>query len=136
VYIKVPDGYPEEFLPCQVLRLLKALYGLKQAPLGWNEELDRFLKQIGFKPTISDPCLYYRSNDRAFILVYVDDIIIATNTMEKMIIVKEMITKKYACHDKGPIALYLNLCIQRNRASRSIYIFHPSKIVNVLEDSN
>jgi hypothetical protein len=53
-----------------------------------------------------------------------------------MVIVKEMIIEKYACHDKGPIELYLNLCIQRNRASRSIYIFHPSKIVNVLEDSN
>jgi hypothetical protein len=137
VYIKIPNGYPEPHSPNQVLRLLKALYGLKQAPLGWNEELDQHLKQLGFKPTISDPCLYFRSTDQVFILVYVDDMILGTKTMEKMVKVKEMIFKKYDCHDKGPIEMYLNLKIERNRQMKSIYISHTTKIKNLkIENSS
>ena len=42
-----------------VCKLKKAIYGLKQSSRVWNKELDRKLKAMGFKPTNSDPCVYY-----------------------------------------------------------------------------
>jgi len=134
VYIKIPPGYPKDHKKGQVLKLLKGLYGLKQGPLVWNSELDNFLKSIGFVPTVSDPCLYYRTSDSTYLIVWVDDIILATPSTSNMTKLKQQITKKFPCHDKGPISLYLNLLISRNRNNRTIFISQPTKIKNVLTD--
>jgi hypothetical protein len=134
VYIKIPPGYPKEHKEGQVLRLLKGLYGLKQGPHTWNNELDSFLKSIEFEPTISDPCLYYRKSDAAFMIVWVDDIILATPSSSSMAKLKHEINSKFPCHNKGPISIYLNLLITRNRKERVIYISQPTKIDNVLND--
>ena len=134
VYIKIPPGYPKEHKNGQVLKLLKGLYGLKQGPLVWNNELDSFLKSIGFTPTVSDPCFYYRTNDSSYLIVWVDDIILATASTSNMTKLKQEISKKFPCHDKGPISLYLNLLITRNRKNRTIFISQPSKIEYVLND--
>jgi hypothetical protein len=40
--------------------LNKTLYGLKQSPREWNEIVDIFLKEEGFTPTVSDPCVYIK----------------------------------------------------------------------------
>ena len=74
IYIKIPDGYPRTVTnKTHVLKLNKALYGLKQAPLGWNTELDKHLKSIGFIATVSDCCFYYRISDLSYLIVWVDD---------------------------------------------------------------
>lgn len=61
-----------------VLKLNKALYGLKQAPSAWNKKFDNFMKKLGFIGSKYDECLYVRitENDRAYVAIYVDDIII------------------------------------------------------------
>ena len=43
-----------------VLRLIKALYGIKQAPREWHEEIDRYIKSLGYRPCVKDTCLYYK----------------------------------------------------------------------------
>jgi hypothetical protein len=134
VYIKIPPGYPKAHKEGQVLKLLKGLYGLKQGPLVWNKELDNFLKSIGFEATVSDPCLYYRRNDSSFLIIYVDDIIIASPSTQTMIKIKQEISKRFPCHDKGPISLYLNILITRNRKDQTIFISQPTKIDNILTD--
>ena len=135
IYIKIPPGYPKEHKQNQVLKLLKGLYGLKQGPLAWNKELDQILKSFGFEPTISDPCFYYRAADSSYLIVWVDDIILSTSSTSVMAKLKTQIKEKLPCHDKGPISLYLNLLITRDRQNRLIYISAPTKIDNVLKDN-
>ena len=134
VYIKIPSGYPKEYQQGKVLKLLKGLYGLKQGPIAWNKELDKFLISIGFFPTISDPCFYYNPTSAAYLIVWVDDIILATKDKEGMIDLKKKIQKKLPCHDKGPISIYLNLLISRNLTKKTISISVPTKIDAVLND--
>ena len=135
IYIKIPFGYPcKQGDENKVLRLLKCLYGLKQAPMEWNNELHAHLTTIGFQSTVSDPCLYIRHSDASYVLVYVDDMIIATKTRKLMIQLKQSISSKFPCTDKGPIELFLNMKIKRNRETRTLSISQPIKINNVLTD--
>ena len=79
VYMQQPDGI-ESTDPKQVCQLLKSLYGLKQAPRAWNQEIDTFLKSIGFTSTTVDPCVYigdFKEEGKCYINLYVDDMPIA-----------------------------------------------------------
>lgn len=40
----------------KVCLLKKALYGLRQAGRSWNRRLDEVLRNLGARPTVSDPC--------------------------------------------------------------------------------
>ena len=56
----------------------RSIYGLKQSSRCWNEELDKFMKESGFKQSASDPCIYILNSDELLLVaVYVDDIIVA-----------------------------------------------------------
>jgi hypothetical protein len=59
-----------------VCRLKKALYGLKQAPRAWYARIYGHLMSLGFRKSVVDPNLYYKTvNGEALILVlYVDDL--------------------------------------------------------------
>ena len=134
VYINIPEGYPCSD-KAKVLRLKKCLYGLKQAPMEWNAELDAHLKSIGFFPTVSDPCIYVCHSRKEFILVYVDDLVIATKSRERMQHIKDAIHAKLPLTDKGPINRFLNIQFKRDRKLRQILMSQPVKIANVLEDA-
>jgi hypothetical protein len=137
IYIRIPDGFDnasELRKKGLVIKLLKCLYGLKQSPMEWNSELDSFIKSLGFNACETEPCLYIHHQRKQYLLIYVDDFIIATRTVSEMIILKKMINTKYPLSDKGPINKFLNMDVTRNRITREIYISVPSKIENVCND--
>jgi hypothetical protein len=72
--------------PGHYLKLLRALYGLKQASRQWNRLLTQFLISIGFTQCKSESCVFVRGEgmDKCIIIIYVDDIIIASKSMAKM----------------------------------------------------
>eukprot|EP00955_Chlamydomonas_euryale_P114376 366274-Chlamydomonas_euryale.AAC.2 len=78
LWTTVPPGY-EHIYSGKALRLKKAIYGLKQAPKVWWETLLAELQRDGFRPSIADSCLLVKYSDKGkvFILVYVDDMLIA-----------------------------------------------------------
>ncbi|XP_074315329.1 uncharacterized protein LOC141651520 [Silene latifolia] len=78
VYMKIPPGFSRG-KEGKVCRLKKSLYGLRQAPRCWFAKLTTALKDYGFKQSHSDYSLFsYSQNQvRLFILVYVDDPVIA-----------------------------------------------------------
>jgi hypothetical protein len=59
----------------------KALYGLKQAPRAWYSRLSSKLIALGFQASKEDTSLlfYNHGNTHMFILVYLDDIIVASS---------------------------------------------------------
>ena len=65
-------------------KLKKALYGLKQAPRPWYARLDHNLEQQGFKKGVVGSNLYIKMNEDKLLvtLVYVDDLILASNNDE------------------------------------------------------
>lgn len=84
VYMHQPPGYEDKTRPQYVCRLDKAIYGLKQAPRAWYARLCAKLQALGFMPSKADTSLFYYNKGRynMFILVYVDDIIMASSSPE------------------------------------------------------
>lgn len=82
VYMRQPPGYVDDLHPNYVCKLDKALYGLKQAPRAWYAWLCEKLVALGFVPSKADTSLFYYNKGRhtLFILVYVDDIIVASSS--------------------------------------------------------
>ena len=78
VYIVQPPGYVDSAHPNDVCKLLKSLYGLKQAPRAWFERFSTQLLHIGFQASFSNSSLFIlrHGNLVAFLLVYVDDIVL------------------------------------------------------------
>jgi hypothetical protein len=67
-----------------VCKLKKAIYGLKQAPRAWHDSLKSFVVAYGFKTSLTDPSLfiYDKENVQAYLLVYVDDLLLTGSTSQ------------------------------------------------------
>lgn len=61
LHIELPK---EGLLPLKVVKLLQFIYGLKQAGKLWNKLLHKHLTVMGFRRTITDPCIYVRNRNR------------------------------------------------------------------------
>jgi hypothetical protein len=63
-------------------KLDKALYGLKQAPRAWYSHLSHKLIALGFQPSKADVSLFFynKGGITIFLLVYIDDIIVASSS--------------------------------------------------------
>ena len=77
LYMKQPEGFDDG--SGRVCKLVKSLYGLKQASHVWNKEIDKIFKEMEFKQSKSDQCIYFLNNQKmkCFIILYVDDLVIA-----------------------------------------------------------
>ena len=66
-----------------VCRLKKSIYGLKQAANNWYKELANFLLRQGLTRSRKDHCLFAKAETEGhnFILVWAEDIIIASRSM-------------------------------------------------------
>lgn len=75
---------------CQVCRLHKSLYGLKQATRQWYSKLSYALLSLGYKQSQVDHFLFVKFDGFHFtaLLVYVNDIVLAGNSMTEITTVK------------------------------------------------
>ena len=123
IYMKQPEGYTVKGKEKFVCKLKKSLYGLKQSPRCWNEALDKHLKKMGFEQANSDPCIYTASGGELFLIaVYVDDIILAGRSDQRMKEVKDAIAGKFTVKDLGELHHFLGVKVIQNKESNSIWI--------------
>jgi len=82
VYMQQPPGFEDSSKPNYVCKWDKALYGLKQAPRAWHSRLSAKLISLGFQASKVDTSLFFYSKGgiTIFVLVYVDDIIVASSS--------------------------------------------------------
>jgi histone deacetylase 1/2 len=114
VYMDRPPGY--ESHPGYVCKLEKALYGLKQAPRSWYARLCGKLISLGFKPSRADTSLFYYSKGghTSFVLVYVDDIIVASSSLEGTKALLSDFQKDFALKDLGDLHYFLGIEVKRD----------------------
>jgi hypothetical protein len=106
IFIEQPHGFEillddRERLVCLLLR---ALYGLKQSPLLWYDELTSFLRSIGLAPTISDLCLFIHPDTSAYILIYIDDLLIIATTTAIIDQITSLLEQRFALKKLGNVA--------------------------------
>ena len=64
VYVEQPPVYELKGKEEKVYKLYKAFYGLKQTLRAWNNKIDMYFHQNGFKRSQSEPSLYVRKKKR------------------------------------------------------------------------
>ena len=135
VYVSQPPGFIDKDRPNFVCRLRKALYGLKQAPRAWYQELKTFLLQAGFQNSLADTSLfiYQRGCDLIYVLVYVDDIIIAgTTSLVKAFNVS--LANRFSVKDLGALSYFLG--IEATRSSKGLHLMQRKYITDLLKRTN
>ncbi|CAI7876105.1 unnamed protein product [Closterium sp. NIES-53] len=72
------------------------------------------LATLGFAPSTADPSLFLRTDTTLppfYILVYVDDLVVATADTEALAYVKSELQKRHTCIDLGPSALRIHVLL-------------------------
>ena len=94
LFVEQPEGFTVKIEDGQALvyRLKKSLYGLKQSGRDWNNLLHSYLIGKGLDQSQVDTYVYTRIADDmsvVILIIFVDDIIIASSSAEVMTKVKE-----------------------------------------------
>ena len=82
--------------------------------------LGSHLGRIGLKQSSIDPCLYHL-NDKVFIAVYVDDILLAGRAKD-LEMVKRQIASRFEVVDGGPLKHLLGINVVQNKDAGTILI--------------
>ena len=120
VYIEQPPGY-NNGNPDIACKLNKALYGLKQASRAWHHTLKAELESLGFAESTADPGLFIKPGTHpVYLLIYVDDILVATSDTALLISTKTQIANAFDSRDLGPASFFLGIDITRDRTTKTI----------------
>ena len=77
--------------------------------------------------------MYFRAADRCYLLLYVDDVLIAASKMSVIDSVREMLTAKWQWSDIGSATFILGFKIERNPESREIRLSQSAYVRGLLE---
>ena len=95
IYMQQLEGFIKEGQEHLVCKLKKSIYGLKQASRYWNIRFDQVIQSYGFDQCPSESCVYKKSdgNSVAFLVLYVDDILLIGNNVKMLSAVKAWLFK-------------------------------------------
>ena len=123
IFIKQPKGFEVDGKEHCYYKLNKSLYGLKQSSRCWNSELHAYLVKLGFVQSASDSCIYFRVTDKLCIIaVYVDDLIIASQSIAEINSIKQSLSDRYKMKDLGVLNHFLGVKVEHDVGNNSIFI--------------
>ena len=107
-------------------KLKKSIYGLKQSPRCWNVALYNHLCDIGFTQSTSDPCIYTSEGGSVLLAVYVDNVLLAAKSEQRMSEVKQAISNRFAVKDIGKLKYFLGVAVDQETNPDCIWIGQPA----------
>ena len=137
IYMRQPPGCKVKGQESKVCKLNKSIYGLKQAGRIWNSVFHNFLLEFGLIQCISDECVYRLKLDdgKTFIvLLYVDDLIVASNIRPKIDALKKRIMDRFKVKILGTLKSFLNVEVKRDREKKNIWLKQSQYIEDVLSE--
>ena len=83
------------------------------------------IKACGFKQTYGEVCIYKKvsGSSVAFLILYVDDILLIGNDIEFLDSIKRYLNKNFSMKDLGEASYILGIKIYRDRSRRLIRFF-------------
>lgn len=129
IYMKQPEGFVNTYQRNLVCRLRKSLYGLKQSARAWNFKINSVLVNNGFKRSVADQCLYTIniSNKIIYLLIYVDDILIACEDEEHIKYCENILKNEFEITSLGKVKNFLGLQIERKL--NGAFMVHQTKYI-------
>ena len=103
----------------------KSLYGLKQSGRNWHKKIDGWFRGYDFHYSSADPCLFVKfgsSGEILVIVIYVEDLIIASNSRTMADKFKQAISKEFGMKDLKELDWILGMAIKRNREKKVMEI--------------
>jgi hypothetical protein len=110
-------------------------YGLKQASRSWNLRFDEVIKAFGFVQNMEESCIYNKMswNSVAFLVLYVDDILLIGNDVKMLNNMKEYLNSKFSMKDLCKAAYMLGIKIYRDRSRRLLALSQSTYLNKVLK---
>ncbi|WKA08924.1 hypothetical protein VitviT2T_026606 [Vitis vinifera] len=135
VYMKQPEGFSSSGGEHLVCKLKKSIYGLKQASHQWYLKFHDVISSFGFVENIIDQCTYQKVSESkiCFLVLYVDDILLATNNKGLLHEVKQFLSKTFDMKDMGDATYVIGIKIQRDRFRGLLGLSQETYINKVLE---
>ncbi|KAE8810071.1 hypothetical protein D1007_13278 [Hordeum vulgare] len=111
VYSTQPSGFVDSTRPGDVCRLHRSLNGLKQAPRAWFARFTTFLRSLGFQASKADSSLFFIHSRQgtAYLLLYVDDIILTATTPTFLRSIIASLHREFAMTDLGSLQHFLGI---------------------------
>ena len=121
-----PEGFVNPKGANKICKLHRSIYGLVQASRSWNIRFDSVIKAYGFIQTFGEACIYNKvsGSSVAFLILYVDDILLIGNDTEFLNSIKGYLNKNFSTKDLGEAAYILGIKIYRDRSRRLISFFN------------
>lgn len=131
-----PEGFIEKGAEEKFCLLKRSLYGLKQSPQQWYLIFNDFMLTHGYKRSQYDSCVYHRtlaSGDAIYLLLYVDDMLIACKLREEIEQLKDELSSEFEMKDLGPAKRILGMKIVRTRNERKLFLTQAYYVRKVLD---
>ena len=118
VYTKQPEGFSSTKGEHLVCKLNKSIYGFRQASHQWYLKFHDVITSFGFEENIMDQCIYQKASGSkiCFLVLYVDDILLATNDKGLLYEVKQFLSKNFDMKDMGKTSYVIGIKIHRERS--------------------
>ena len=135
IYMKAPDGFNGG---SGVWRLRKSLYRLKQVSHVWNKLLNGTLKKLGFNHCEKDTCMYLYQSKGVFTIlaVHIDNMLITSNSTQKLIELKDRLAEHFRIKDLGEVNFLLGIEVTYNRKAGMIELLQQAYIEQLLKRFN
>src|SRR3954466_7986257 len=135
LYMMQPEGFVDPKGANKVCKLQRSIYGLLQASRSWNKCFDSAIKAFGFVQTFGEACIYKKMSGSsvAFLILYVDDILLVGNDVEFLDSIKGYLNKSFSMKDLGEAAYILGIKIYRDRSRRLIGLSQNTYLDKVLK---
>ena len=137
VYMELPEGIviPKGKRDSQTIacRLLKSIYGLKQSLRSSYGKINSFFSEQGFSGNEQDPSMFIHRNRQIILILYVDDLVLAAPTKDKISWIRNTLHQKFEMTDLGNLTIFLGLEIRRNRQARTLHLSQTTYLQKILD---
>ena len=113
IYMVQPENFVSRDTKKMVCKLKKSIYGLKQASRQWYYKFHQVIISSGFEMNMVDDCIYHKfsGSKHIYLVLYVDDILLATNDIGMLHETKRLLSKKFEMKDLGDASFVLGIQI-------------------------
>ncbi|XP_020591553.1 putative disease resistance protein RGA3 [Phalaenopsis equestris] len=135
IYMVQPENFVSGDSKNMVCKLSKSIYGLKQASRQWYHKFHQVILSFGFEMNAIDDCVYHKFSGRKhiFLILYVDDILLATNDISMLHETKRFLSINFEMKDLGDASFVLGIQIHRDRSQCILGLSQRSYIDKVLK---
>ena len=113
IYMQQPQTFTSENSKQMVCKLKKSIYRLKYASRQWYYKFHQIIVSFGFEMNSVGECIYHKFSESKciFMVLYVDDILLASNDIGILHETKRFLSNKFEMKDLGDDSFVLGIQI-------------------------